>query len=121
MQRIYATTPKHEELRKVDFDGLGLKLLQSQPKVYPDFHTVVRQEVNKAAGLTVLCERWGIRPEELVVFGDEDNDLEMFRFAGCSVAMGNAIEALKEIAKDVTETNEEDGVGEAIKKFIPTL
>lgn len=115
VQRIYATTPKYEELRKVDFDGLGLKLLQSQPKVYPDFHTVVRQEVNKAAGLTVLCERWGIRPEELVVFGDEDNDLEMFQFAGCGVAMGNAIEALKEIAKDVTETNEEDGVARWIE------
>lgn len=110
VQRIYATTPKHEELRGIDFDSLGLKLLQSQPKAYPDFHTIVRKEVNKAAGLNILCEHWNIRPEELVVFGDEDNDLEMFQFAGCGVAMGNAIGALKEIAKDVTLTNEEDGV-----------
>lgn len=110
VQRIYATTPKHEELRSLDYAGLGLKILQSQPKVYPDFHTIVRQEVNKAAGLAVLCERWGTRPEEVVAFGDEDNDLEMIQFVGCGVAMGNANQKLKEIANDSTVTNEEDGV-----------
>lgn len=116
VQRIYATTPKHEVLRGLPLKESGLKLIQSQPRVFPDFHTIVRQEVNKAEGLKVLCERFGILPEEVVAFGDEDNDFEMIRFAGCGVAMGNAIDALKAQADDVTTTNEEDGVAGWIEK-----
>ena len=94
---------------------MGLKLIQSQPKNYPDFHTIVRQEVNKAEGLKVLCEKFHILPEEVVSFGDEDNDFELIQFAGCGVAMGNAIAALKAQANDVTATNEEDGVAKWIE------
>lgn len=116
VQRIYATTPKHEVLHTLGLADMGLKLIQSQPKNYPDFHTIVRKEVNKAAGLRVLCERWGVCPEEVVAFGDEDNDIEMIQFAGCGVAMGNAIEELKALAKEVTVTNEEDGVAKWIEE-----
>lgn len=115
VQRIYATTPNHEALHALPLERMGLKLIQSQSRNFPDFHTIVRQEVNKAAGLQVLCERFGILPEEVVAFGDEDNDFEMIRFAGCGVAMGNAIDALKELANDVTATNEEDGVAKWIE------
>lgn len=110
VQRIYATTPNHEVLHALPLKRMGLKLIQSQPKNYPDFHTIVRQEVNKAEGLKVLCERFTILPEEVVAFGDEDNDFEMLQFAGCGVAMGNAIDTLKAQADDITATNEEDGV-----------
>ncbi len=115
VQRIYATTPHHEILHKLPLAQMGLKLIQSQPKNYPDFHTIVRQEVNKAEGLKLLCERWNILPEEVVAFGDEDNDYEMIQFAGCGVAMGNAIDGLKMQADDVTLTNEEDGVARWIE------
>lgn len=116
VQRIYATTPKHDVLQALPLRELGLKLIQSLPRVFPDFHTIVRQEVNKAEGLKVLCERCGVLPEEVVAFGDEDNDFEMIRFAGCGVAMGNAIDALRSQADDVTATNEEDGVAGWIEK-----
>lgn len=115
VQRIYATTPNHEVLHALPLERMGLKLIQSQPKNYPDFHTIVRQEVNKAEGLKVLCERFNILPEEVVAFGDEDNDFDMIRFAGCGVAMGNAIDALKAQADDVAATNEEDGVAKWIE------
>lgn len=115
VQRIYATTPKHKMLHALPLNAMGLKLIQSQPKNYPDFHTIVRQEVNKAEGLKILCERFNILPEEIVAFGDEENDLEMLQFAGCGVAMGNAIETLKAQANDVTVTNEEDGVAKWIE------
>ena len=115
VQRIYATTPKHEVLHALPLCRMGLKLIQSQPKNYPDFHTIVRQEVNKAEGLKVLCEKFHILPEEVVSFGDEDNDFEMMQFAGCGVAMGNAIAALKAQANDVAATNEEDGVAKWIE------
>ena len=115
VQRIYATTPHHEVLRTLPLERMGLKLIQSQPKSYPDFHTIVRQEVNKAEGLKLLCERFRILPEEVVAFGDEDNDYEMIRFAGMGVAMGNAIDDLKAQARDIALTNEEDGVAKWIE------
>ena len=114
VQRIYATTPHHEILHTLPLAQMGLKLIQSQPRNYPDFHTIVRREVNKAEGLQLLCKRWKILPEEVVAFGDEDNDYEMIQFAGCGVAMGNAIEGLKSQADDVALTNEEDGVAKWI-------
>ncbi|WP_281248949.1 HAD family hydrolase [Bacillus alkalicellulosilyticus] len=45
-----------------------------------------------------------------VVFGDDFNDIGMFQLCGYPVAMGNAIEELKYIAKEVTDTNDNDGV-----------
>lgn len=116
VQRIYATTPNHKVLHTLPLECMGLKLIQSQPKNYPDFHTIVRREVNKAEGLKILCERFNILPEEIIAFGDEYNDFEMIQFAGCGVAMGNAIDELKALAKDVTLTNEEDGVAKWIEE-----
>ncbi|MFI5936174.1 Cof-type HAD-IIB family hydrolase [Actinoplanes sp. NPDC051494] len=66
--------------------------------------------VTKAAGLAWVCERQGITAAEVVAFGDMPNDLPLLTWAGRSVAMGNAHPAVKEIADEVTLTNDEDGV-----------
>ena len=55
-----------------------------------------------------------------MALGDANNDLEMLRFAGYSVAMGNGNAAVKEIADFITLTNDEDGVAHAIHKLIET-
>ena len=55
-----------------------------------------------------------------MALGDANNDLEMLRFAGYSVAMGNGNAAVKEIADFTTLTNDEDGVAHAIHKLIET-
>jgi Cof subfamily protein (haloacid dehalogenase superfamily) len=68
--------------------------------------------VTKAAGLAWLCERQGVEAGEVLAFGDMPNDLPMLAWAGRSVAMGNAHPAVREIADDVTGTNDEDGVAE---------
>jgi hydroxymethylpyrimidine pyrophosphatase-like HAD family hydrolase len=60
----------------------------------------------------------GIEKEEICVFGDYDNDLPMFREAGLSVAMGNARQEVKDLADIVTSANDDDGVAEAIRKYI---
>ncbi|MCY8173424.1 HAD hydrolase family protein, partial [Bacillus inaquosorum] len=46
-----------------------------------------------------------------------DNDLEMLEFAGCGVAMGNGIDAVKQIANRTTAANEEDGVARFLKEY----
>ncbi len=66
--------------------------------------------VTKASGLAWLCERDGIDASEVLAFGDMPNDVPMLTWAGHSVAMANAHPAVREIADDVTLSNDEDGV-----------
>lgn len=74
--------------------------------------------VNKGTGLLNLGKLLGISREEIMAFGDGDNDTVMLREVGFGVAMGNAEEAVKEAADYVTLTNEEEGVAHAIEKFV---
>lgn len=71
---------------------------------------VVRTGLNKAVGLKRIANYYGIPKQRIIAFGDEDNDLEMLEFAGKGVAMGNAITAVKNIANDMTKSNEEEGI-----------
>ena len=77
--------------------------------------------VTKATGLQALTAHLGVTMEETMAVGDSENDLSMINAAGIGVAMGNASDDVKAIANYITTSNEEDGVGEAIKRFIPTL
>jgi Cof subfamily protein (haloacid dehalogenase superfamily) len=66
--------------------------------------------VTKAAGLAWLCEREGIPQDRVLAFGDMPNDVPMMAWAGRSVAMANAHPAVREVADEVTLSNDEDGV-----------
>lgn len=66
--------------------------------------------VTKESGVAWVLARLGVGFERVVCFGDDHNDLPLFRRAGHAVAMGNAIPELKAIAHAVTGTNDEDGV-----------
>lgn len=71
---------------------------------------IVKHGLNKAVGIKRVADYVHIPKERIIAFGDEDNDLEMIDYAGHGIAMGNAIDQLKSIAKDTTLTNEQDGV-----------
>lgn len=77
---------------------------------------MVRSDVNKAFGLKKIADYFAIDQEHVIAFGDEDNDLEMINYAGKGIAMANAIDELKHIAKDMTLTNEEDGISVYLEK-----
>lgn len=79
---------------------------------------VIKKGMNKAVGLQKIARYFGIPKERIIAFGDEDNDLEMIDYAGLGVAMGNAIDELKSIAKHVTLTNEEDGIGIFLEEYL---
>lgn len=72
---------------------------------------IIKSGLHKAVGLKKIAEYYHISRERIIAFGDEDNDLEMLEYAGRGVAMGNAIDEVKNIADDITLTNEKDGVG----------
>lgn len=79
---------------------------------------IVKKGMNKAVGLDKIAKYFDIPQERIIAFGDEDNDLEMIDYAGVGVAMGNAIDELKAIAKHVTGTNEEDGIGNFLDEYL---
>jgi Cof subfamily protein (haloacid dehalogenase superfamily) len=73
--------------------------------------------VTKAAGLAWICRREGIDASEVVAFGDMPNDIPMLAWAGRAVAMGNAHPAVREVADEVTWTNDEDGVARYLSEL----
>lgn len=74
--------------------------------------------VNKGRAIRDIQEKFNIRYEDTMVFGDYLNDLEMLQSAYHSYAMANAHPKVKEIARFVAKTNDEDGVIEKIKESI---
>ncbi len=79
---------------------------------------IMPRHVNKGAALLQYAASRGIEADEIIAFGDSDNDLTMIKKAGTGVAMANARESLKIIADDITSTNSENGVAEYIEKHI---
>jgi len=73
--------------------------------------------VTKAAGLAWFCEQHGIDAADVVAFGDMPNDVPMLAWAGRAVAVANAHPAVREIADDVTLSNDEDGVAAYLEKL----
>lgn len=67
-------------------------------------------EATKAVGLARLAQMLGVIMVDVLAIGDSENDLEMLRAAGTSVAMGNAPDSVKRVANRVTLTNDEEGV-----------
>lgn len=104
-----------EDLKRELFEKFGnvVKVFKS----FPTYLEIVPKDVDKGKALRFLRERFGWRKEEIVVFGDNENDLFMFEEAGFRVAMGNAIDKLKEAADFVTLTNNDSGVSFVLELF----
>ena len=72
---------------------------------------------SKAAGVAKVVEHLGLKPENVMVFGDELNDLELFDYAGISIAMAISHDKIKEKADYITKTLEDDGIFDALERF----
>ncbi|GMK41127.1 haloacid dehalogenase [Paenibacillus sp. CCS19] len=70
---------------------------------------------NKEHGLKLWCEQVGCQPEDVTVFGDNLNDIGMFKRAGRRMAVANAHRELKLLASEVIGSNDEDGVARVIE------
>ncbi|MFI3312463.1 MAG: Cof-type HAD-IIB family hydrolase [Eubacteriales bacterium] len=74
--------------------------------------------VHKGVAVKFLADRLGIEPHEVMVIGDSSNDLGMFHYAGTTVAMGNAVPELKEIATMVAASNDDNGVAKTLYSLL---
>ena len=78
---------------------------------------VVKKEGSKATGVAQVLESLNLKPANLLVFGDGLNDLELFDYAGLSIAMEKSAPELAEKADFVTKTVEEDGIWYALEEL----
>ncbi|WP_232696197.1 HAD family hydrolase [Brevibacillus daliensis] len=78
---------------------------------------IASKEVSKENAVSKICERLGIPVDNVMVFGDDYNDLGLFKLCGYPIAMGNAVQELKQIAYEVTESNDNDGVAVVLERI----
>lgn len=99
-----------EELLRLD----PVRLLRS----HSDFLEVVHRQAGKSAGLRVVARALGVASERVLAIGDAENDIDMLKWAGFGVAMGQAPESVKRAANAVAETVERDGAARAIERWV---
>lgn len=84
----------------------------------PSFLEIVPRGVSKGEAIRRLAAHLNVATDEIMAAGDSFNDLEMLQTVGHGVAMGNAEQALKDVARYVTDTNNDDGLAKAIEKYV---
>jgi len=82
------------------------------------YFDVMRKNCNKKNAVKKVMDKFGVNHDEIIVIGDGGNDLPMFEYAKLKIAMENGSDLLKQKADYITDTNNNDGVAKAIKKFI---
>lgn len=83
-----------------------------------NFLELMEPGVNKWQAVKAVAEAYGIKPEETMCIGDSNNDISMIANAGIGVAVGNAKDAVKDKAKIVTASNDDDGVALVIESIL---
>ena len=84
----------------------------------PVFTDLVPKNQSKVRGMDKVCEIIGARPSEVMAFGDGGNDVAMLRHVGLGVAMGNAVDAVKQQANIVCPSVDDDGIEWVVKDFL---
>ena len=110
---IMADPPVCEEMeQKLGVRFPGLNVVRSAPMLLE----IMDRSVSKATGIEVMLKHFGWTADEALAFGDNYNDTEMLQYVGCGVAMKNAPDAIRALADEVTETNENDGIYVCLRK-----
>ncbi len=81
------------------------------------YYEFTAKGIDKAKALDTVLAPLGYQPEDMIAFGDGQNDASMLTYAGTAVAMENAVQELKDIADIVTLSNDEDGIAETLKDY----
>lgn len=79
------------------------------------------QGIDKAKAIDTVLTSKGYTKEDMIAFGDGHNDSSMLQYVGTGVAMDNAVQDLKDIADEITLSNDQDGIAVALCKLLPEL
>lgn len=90
----------------------------SAARSQPYYLDVTHPRANKGEVVLALSRHLGIPPAQIATMGDMPNDVLMFRASGFSIAMGNASDDVKAQASAATDSNENEGLANAVRRFI---
>ena len=110
-QILMLMTPEESNQAASEFEYL--KFTRSNPFAAD----IINQGNSKLEGIRRVGKEYGFDLNQVMAFGDSDNDLEMLAGVGMSVAMGNGSSSVKEVAKHITTSNQEDGIHKALEHF----
>lgn len=82
------------------------------------FLELVPLGIDKAKSIEVLLNKLGLSQSQCIACGDGYNDITMIQYAGLGVAMGNAVDEVKEAADIVTDINDNDGVAKIVTEYM---
>lgn len=83
----------------------------------PTYLEIMPAQASKASAAKLILEMYNIPREESIALGDNFNDKEMLIYAGKGIAMGNAPDEIKAVADEITDTNQNDGVRQALERL----
>lgn len=108
-EKIYKVLASHPD---IPVDELPISLPEDTYSTVAErkLLQVMSRSATKWNGVRRMLEAYGIDPLQAVYFGDDNDDAEPVRNCGCGVAVGNALDCVKEIADCITGSNDEDGV-----------
>jgi hypothetical protein len=84
----------------------------------PFYFEFTDRGIDKAFALEKSLQPLGISSENVISFGDGENDTSIIAYAGVGVAMGNAIDSIKASANEITLSNNEDGIAHMLEKYL---
>ena len=84
----------------------------------PAFHETLPAGSSKGTAMRLLCQRLGIAREDVIAFGDSENDIDLLQWAGTGIAMAHAPQAVRGAAAATTAGNDEDGVAQALEPLL---
>lgn len=84
---------------------------------HPAFADCISKGTNKATGIDAICRYYGIDLQDTMAVGDGGNDIAMLQHAGMGVAMGNASDEVKAFADYITDSVDDDGVANLLRKM----
>ena len=104
-------------------EGLRAKFGKRAKVVHadPDLVQVMSNEAGKDEALRAVCAHHGIDPRDTLAIGDAANDIDMLAAAGIGVAVANGCDECKLAARWVAPSNDDHGVYEAVRKFVPKV
>lgn len=100
------------------YDDLSIKFIDRYniAKTTPRWLECNPKGISKGDTITRLASKLGISKDEMIVFGDGENDLSMFDVVAYPIAMGNAMDTVKNAAYDITLDNNHDGIAYYLRK-----
>ena len=83
-----------------------------------DMAMVMHEDAVKSKAVAALAEHWGIKQSEIVAFGDDTNDIDLLKYCGVAVAMGNALDEIKTVSDHICDINDNDGLAKWLEENV---